>query len=167
MGTIALQTNPTPRLRLAPSEELFAPEPIQGHITCRACDAPETVEIGHPALLCLACLADLIGATARVTLAYADAMAAFFRASEELARQSEGSAWYAKTEVARGDMSIAPALFAQAWERARGGEHAAIAAAREAMDAAAEAMRVAELRYIAAAPEFYAARAFLGEPVGI
>lgn len=156
----------TPKLRLSPAEKLFL-DPIQGNITCRACDAVESVSVGHPALLCTVCLADLIGSTARVTLAYADAMTAFFRASEAMEELARGSEWYAKTEVARANMDVAPAAFARGWERARDGEHAAIVAARENMDRAAIAMRHAEQRYIAAQPELYAARAFLGEPVGI
>jgi len=163
-----LQTKAAPRLRLAPSEELF-PEPIQGRITCRACEAEEDVPLNHPALLCSACLIDL-GATARrVADDYAEAMAAFFEAGREHDAAARTNAWYAKTEAARGDMSVSPELFTRAWAAAKagGGERAQLVAVREWMDECAELMRRAELRYNAAAPELEAARAAQGEPCDV
>lgn len=169
MGTIALTTKPTktqPKPRLAPGEALF-PEDGEIEITCRACDAKEKVFVDHPALLCAACLADLAGTNKRIVEAYARAMDVFFRACEVLSHEARNDAWYAKTEAARGDMSISPELFARAWEAAGVGPHADIVRLRNQMDAAAETMRAAELRYIAAQPELAAARAAFGEPVEV
>ncbi len=58
---------------------------------------------------------------------------------------------------------------ARAWEAARqeGGEKVALIELRETMDTAAEAMRAAEVRYIAAAPELSAARQAFGQPVEV
>jgi len=161
-----LQTKAAPRLRLAPSEELF---PIQGRITCRACEAEEDVPLGHPALLCSACLVNL-GATARrVADDYAEAMAAFFEAGAELKKAVRGNEWYIKADATRGDMSVSPELFARAWAAAKagGGERAQLIGMRDWLDECAEMMRRAELRYIAAAPELEAARAAKGEPTDV
>lgn len=162
MGTIALKQ--PPRLRLAPDEELF---PIVGSITCRACGVGEAVGVGHPALLCSGCLADLSATARRVAGEYASAMAAFFEAGEALDRAAHGNEWYAKTEAARGDMGVSPATFARAWEKAKRGENAALVAMRDWLDECAEMMRRTELRYLAAEPELAAARDALGEPVEV
>lgn len=168
MTTIALikKATPAPKPRLLPNEELFGDGPCS--IECRACGAEEHVYPDHPALLCASCLVDL-GATARrIAEAYASAMVAFFDASAKLSARSSGNAWYAKTEQARGDMSISPATFQRAWEAARleGGDKAVLIGLRDAMDLAAEQMRAAEVQYISAAPELAAARIAFGEPVG-
>lgn len=163
MAMLALKPKP-PRLRLDPNEELF-PEVahIQGRITCRVCETEEMVDLGHPALLCSRCLSNLGAAARRIADEYASAMAAFFRAGEELAEKARGNAWYAKTEEAR--VSVDPATFQRAWASAKasGGDKAQLCALRDALDDAAEAMRQAELRYIAAAPELEAARLATGE----
>lgn len=167
---MALNLHPktAPRLRLAPNEELF-PEPISGRITCRACEAVEDVPLGHPALLCSACLSDL-GKTARmVAECYAEALVAFFAAGKELDEATAGDAWYAKTEAARGDMTVSPATFARAWAaaKAEGGRKAQIVAMRDWLDETAELMRRAEIRYLVAQPELEAARAAAGEPIDV
>lgn len=165
MATISVaverpKAGPRPRV----GRDIF---PIEGRITCRACEAEEVVPLNHPALLCGACLADLPLAARRVAEAYAAAMETFFQASAALAEAAEGDEWFAKTERARAE--IEPAAFARAWEKARaaGGKKAALVALRDAMDEAALDMRRAELRYIAAAPELVAARAAKQEPVDV
>ncbi len=167
MGTITL-TKPAkslPKPRLRPSEELFSEGDCL--ITCRACGMEAMVFTDHPALLCAACLNDLPATAYRVSEAYSAAMVAFFDASRALDEKARSNAWFAKTEQARADAD--PALFARAWEaaRAEGGEKAELITLREAMDEAAKTMRVAELRYIAAAPELAQARAAFGQPVEV
>jgi hypothetical protein len=169
MGTtLQLKPKTAPRLRLAPGEELFS-EPIQGRITCRACDAVEDVPLGHPALLCSACLRDLSATAQRVADEYAEAMAAFFDAGREHDAMVRANVWYAKTEAARADMSVSPELFKRAWEAAHQSddERAQMTTIRDWLDECAELMRRAELRYLAARPELAAARAAKGEPVEV
>ncbi len=169
MATIALtkpaRLLPTPRLQ--PGEDLFGRDMCL--ITCRACGAGEAVYTDHPALLCGACLIDLSATAYRVSEDYSAAMVAFFDASRALDERTRGNVWYAKTEQARTDMAVTPAVFARAWEAARqeGGEKVALIELRETMDTAAEAMRAAEVRYIAAAPELSAARQAFGQPVEV
>lgn len=164
MATLKLKTSP--RLKLAPDEELFL-EPIQGRITCRACDREETVPLGYPALLCSACLFDLSATACRVADEYAETMTVFFRAGEALQKAALNNEWYAKTERARSE--VEPVIFARAWEaaRARGGEPAVLIGMREWLDETAMLMRRAELRYITAAPELLAAREARGEPIDV
>lgn len=169
MATIALTkkaANP-PAPRLKPGEDSFGEGDCL--ITCRACGSEEKVYTDHPALLCAACLADIPTTSRKVAEGYASAMVVFFEASRALYERAKDNAWFQKTELARGDMSITPATFARAWEaaRAEGGEKAELIGLREAMDDAAEAMQAAELRYIAAFPELRAARAAFGEPVEV
>jgi len=125
--------------------------------------------LGHPALLCTPCLRDVSATARRVADEYAAAMVAFFEAGIALTKASQGNAWYAKTEAARGDMRVSPETFARAWAaaKAEGGEKAVLVGMRDRLDEAAEDMRAAELRYLAAAPELEAARAALGEPVEV
>lgn len=138
-------------------------------ITCRACGTEERVFVDHPALLCAACLSDLRGTAQRLTDEYAAAMVRYFDAARALGMRAKDSEWFAKTERAREDMTLDPALFARAWEvaRAEGGEKRVLIELREAMDAAAEHMRTCELRHIAAAPELAHARAVFGEPIEV
>lgn len=162
MGMLAIKQ--PPRLRLKVDEDLF---PIEGRITCRACDTEVVVPLGNPALLCTNCLSDLSATAYRVADEYADAMAAFFEAGRALTRAARNNEWYAKTEEARGDMTVSPELFARAWEAARQGPHASIVAMRDWVDECAVLMQRAERRYLAAQPELAAARAERGEPVDV
>ena len=154
-----------PRLRVE-GDEIFSE---LTRITCRVCEDEERVPLDYPALLCSTCIADLAGTARRVADAYACAMAAFFDAGAALTSAAQGNEWYAKTERARGDMSVSPATFARAWAAAKkeGGEKATLVTLRDAMDDAAELMKAAEQRYIEAQPELIAARAALGEPVEV
>jgi hypothetical protein len=165
--TIALTAKTPPKPRLKPGEELFGEGDCL--ITCRACDAQEYVFTDRPALLCAGCLADLRGTTRKVAEGYASSVIAFFEASKALHEKAKDNPWFAKTEAARGDMSILPSTFARAWEaaRAEGGEKAELIRLREAMDEKALLMRSCELRYIAASSELAAARAAFGEPVEV
>lgn len=151
-----------PRLRVE-GDEIF---PELTRITCRVCGDEERVPLDYPALLCSTCITDLAGAARRVADEYACAMSAFFETGAALTQASQGDAWYAKTERARGDMSVPPAVFARAWgvAKAGGGDKAVLISLRDRLDEAAELMRLAEQRYIAAAPELEAARAAMGEP---
>jgi hypothetical protein len=169
MKTIALRTKAAPRLRLAPGEDIFPELRPAGRITCRACGRIENVMLGHPALLCSACLVDVSATARRVADEYATAMVAFFDAGAALTKASQGNEWYAKTEAARGDMRVSPEIFALAWQRAKvgGGEKALLVSLRDSLDTTAEDMRAAELRYLAAAPELEAARAAMGEPINV
>jgi hypothetical protein len=167
MKTIALQTKAAPRPRLAPDEDIFPELRPAGRITCRACGWVEDVMLGHVALLCSPCLADITTTARRVADDYAETMVAFFEASDALAKASQGNAWYAKTEAARA--SVDPETFQRAWAaaKARGGEMATLIGMRDRLDETADEMRAAELRYIAAAPELEAARDALGEPTTV
>jgi hypothetical protein len=99
-STIKLRTSPAPRVF---GDEQRAAS-LGGLITCRVCDRVENVVIGHPALLCGACMADLSATAAHVAGVYAAALAFFFRANEaldEALRASPERAWWAKVEAAR------------------------------------------------------------------
>lgn len=154
-----------PRLRVE-GDEIF---PELTRITCRVCGDEERVPLDYPALVCSTCITDIAAAARRVADEYAHTMAAFFEAGEALTKISQGDEWYAKTERARGDMTIPPVTFARAWAVAKsaGGDKAKLVSLRDNLDEAAELMRAAELRYIAASPELEAARAALGEPIDV
>lgn len=162
--TIKLRTSPAPRVF---GDELFPA--VGGLITCRVCERVETVCVGHPALLCGACLVDLTATARHVAATYAAALAFFLDASAALAAAVETSTervWWGRVEAARGAVDFDPALFAQAWERAKrgGGERARLCALWEACDK--EATRLAPLNawHAAAEHELRAARAALGDP---
>src|SRR4051812_41744502 len=124
--TIRIRTTPAPRVF---GDELFPDNrpSLGGLITCRVCEREETVTIGHPALLCGACLQDLGATAAHVAGVYGAALAFYLDASAALADAislSPEQVWWARVEAARAVAKFDPNLFMQAWERAKlaGGE---------------------------------------------
>jgi hypothetical protein len=167
--TIRLRTSPAPRVF---GDELFPAESasLGGLITCRVCDRVETVTIGHPALLCGACMTDLSATAAHVAGVYAAAIAFFFRANEaldEAIKNSSERAWWAKVEAARISADFDGAAFNTAWERAKstGGERAHLCLLWEALDREAARLEPMNAWYAAAEKELRAARTAAGEPV--
>lgn len=168
---IKLRTSPRPRVF---GDELFpesAPS-LGGLITCRVCDRVETVVIGHPALLCSTCLADLSATAAHVAQVYAAAIAYFFQANQALddaLTATPERAWWAKVEAARAVQDFDPEAFTQAWERAKvlGGERARLCQLWEALDREAVRLQPLSAWYTAAERELRTAREARGEPVEV
>ena len=138
-------------------------------ITCRVCEASETVSVGHPALLCSHCLEDL-GATARhVADVYAAALAYFQEAMIKMMAEGKSSPeceWWLKVDRARAD---GHPNFPEAWHRAKtnGGEKARLCALWEALEKEASALEPINTWYAGASRELAAARAARGEPANV
>jgi hypothetical protein len=170
-STIKLRTSPAPRVF---GDELFPEQAasLGGLITCRVCDRVENVVIGHPALLCGACLVDLSATSAHVAGVYAAAIAFFFdanKALDEALRASPERAWWAKVEAAWRAEDFDSAAFTQAWERAKatGGEKARLCSLWEALDREAKRLEPMNAWYTAAERELRAARTAAGDPVEV
>lgn len=166
---VRIPTSPAPRVF---GDELFPIESasLGGLITCRVCDRVETVVIGHPALLCSACLENLSATAHHVASVYAAAIAYFFdanKAIDEALQASPERAWWSKVEAARKDEDFDASAFTQAWERAKasGGEKQHLCLLWEALDRESTRLEPMNAWYTAAEKELRTARAFVGEPV--
>jgi len=167
--TIRIRTEPTPRVF---GDELFPQINPGGLITCRVCERVELVTIGHPALLCAACVADLSATAAHVASVYGAALAFFLEAAQALDAAiavSPERAWWGKVEAARASATFDADLFAQAWARAKaaGGAKARLCALWEALNREADTLEPLNTWYTNAEKELRAARAAQGEPVAL
>lgn len=167
--TIRIRTTPAPRVF---GDELFPEVFPGGLITCRVCERVEMVCIGHPALLCGACLSDLAATALHVAQVYGAALAFFMEAGAALDAAVEASperAWWAKVEAARGADTFDADLFAQAWARAKaaGGERLRLCGLWDALGREADTLAPLNDWYTAAERELKAARAAQGEPVAV
>lgn len=169
--TIRIRTSPVSRVF---GDELFpaAAPSLGGLITCRVCERVEMVSVGHPALLCGACLKDLHATATHVSGVYAAALVFFLEASAALTEAVASSperAWWNKVEAARGAVNFDPVLFSQAWERAKstGGERARLCSLWEAADREATKLAPLNAWYAAAERELKSAREARGEPIEV
>ena len=170
-----IATKKTIRIKTALSPRVFGDELLPevfpgGLITCRVCDRTELVPIGHPALLCSACMTDLSATAAHVAAVYGAALAFFIEAGVALTEavdSSPESAWWARVEAVRGADTFDAHLFSLAWERAKatGGERARLCALWEKLDQEAGKLEPLNAWYTNAGRELRAARAAFGEPI--
>lgn len=167
--TIRIATSSAPRVF---GDELFPDVFPGGLITCRVCERVELVTIGHPALLCSSCLADLSATAAHVASVYGAALAFFLEAAQALDAAiavSPERAWWGKVEAARAADTFDAAVFAQAWARAKagGGARARLCALWEELAREADTLEPLNAWYTGAERELRAARAAQGEPVAL
>ena len=171
MQTTTTTRPKTIRIRTTPAPRVFGDGATAGGlITCRVCERVEMVCLGHPALLCAACLEDLSATDAHVSGVYAAALAFFMEACEGLrcaVEESSVRAWWARVEAVRMAADKDDGLISLAWARAKagGGEKLRLCELSERVDREAVTLEPLNAWYTAAIREIRAARAAIGEPI--